>query len=332
MIKKELIVIETEDLYITKFEKMDFRNFLSLHQDSNIMKFFDGGPKSLDQAKKRFNEVISHQEKYGFSYYNLFLKNTQEYIGQCGLFYNYDMSVNLCYALLEKFHKKGYAIEAIVAILKEGFEKLNFTQITAMSAPENLSSRHLLEKIGAKFIRERVLFSGMRALCYNINKETFCDAISKIKKYKYRPAVGALLINNEGLIYTFNRTDFKDSWQSPEGGLNYNENELDGVYREIKEEIGIDKNLLTLVSQTDKYYKYNYLNNEIKFGYVGQQKKFFLFRFNGKLSDFCYNLSTEEQEFSDCKLVTKEEALKLIPEFKKQMYSVVFKEFDKYLK
>jgi len=332
MIKKDLIVIETENLYITKFEKIDFRNFLSIHQNSTVMRYFDGGTKNLEQAKAKFNEVLQHQEKYGFSYYNLFLKDSGQYIGQCGLCYNYDMTVNLCYALLEKFQGIGYATEAIVAILKQAFEKLNFTQVTAMCAPGNDKSRHMLEKVGAKFVRERVLYSGTRALCFIINKDNFYEAIKNIKKYKYRKGIGAILINKEGLIYLFRRIDFKDTWQSPEGGLNDGENELNGIYREIKEEIGINKESLTLLDQTDKYYKYNYKNNEIKFGNVGQEKKYFLFRFNGDAEDFNYKTTNEGQEFTEYKLFNKDEILSVIPDFKKDVYLIILKKFDNYLK
>ncbi len=327
-----IIVLETENLIIKKFQKTDFRNFLSLHQNPITMRYFDGGAKTLEQSKKRFNEVMEHQRRYGFSYYNIFLKDTNEYIGQGGLYYNYDMSINLCYALLEQFHNKGYATEAITAILKYSFEKLNISEITAMSAPENHSSRHLLEKIGCKFTRERTLMSGMTALCYSLSKEDFYKALPNIKKYEYKKAVGALLINNEGKIYFFQRSDFPESWQSPEGGIEENEDPLNAIYREIKEEIGIDKDKLELISETKNFYKYNFLNNEIRHGFIGQQKKFFLFKFKGSENDFAYKTTDEQQEFSNVKLISKSEVLSLIPEFKKCLYKAVLKDFDIYLK
>lgn len=332
MINDNIIVIKTENLTIKKFQKTDFRNFLSLHQNPVIMKYFDGGAKTLEQSKKRFNEVMQHQQKYGFSYYNIFLNDTNEYIGQGGLYYNYDMTINLCYAFLERFHNKGYATEAIVAILKYAFEKLNMSLITGMSAPENYPSRHLLEKVGFKITREKILMSGMRAICYSLSKNDFYDAVSKIKTYNYRKSVGAILINNNRKIYFFQRNDFPNTWQSVEGGIDDGEEPLDAIYREIKEEIGIDRNKLEYITETDKFYKYNFINNEIKHGFIGQQKKFFLFKFNGLMSDFDYRSTNEKQEFLNTKLVSTEEAINLVPEFKKSLYEIVLKNFDKYLK
>ena len=332
MIKDGLVILETDRLFIRRFQKTDFRNFLNLHQSPIIMKYFDGGAKTMAQAKKRFSEVIEHQNRYGFSYYNIFLKSTGEYIGQAGLYYNYDMSINLCYAFLEQYHKKGYAVEAITEILRYGFNKLNFSTITAMSAPENYGSRHLLEKVGAKFERERVLFSGMHALCYTITKNSFEKALPLLKKYNYRKAVGAILMNNEGLTYLFQRTDFPDSWQPIEGGMNDGEDVLDAVYREIKEEIGIEKDKLELISQTKDLIKYNYIDNEIKYGCVGQEKKFFLFKFLGNNDEFLYKTTDEPQEFSNYQLVQKGEILKFVPKFKEGLYKAVIQEFNRFLR
>ena len=332
MMKDENIIVETENLVIRKFQKTDFRNFLSLHQSPIIMKYFDGGAKTLEQSKRRFNEVMEHQKRYGFSYYNIFLKNTDEYIGQGGLYYNYDMTINLCYALLEQFHNKGYATEAMSAILKNAFEKSNISFVTAMSAPENHASRHLLEKLGFKFVKERTLMSGMKAMCYTLLKNDFFEAIKNFKKYNYRKAVGAFLINDDNKIYFFQRSDFPENWQSPEGGIEKNETPLDAIYREIKEEIGIDKEKLELIAETKDFYRYNFLNNEIKYGFIGQEKKFFLFKFNGSMNDFSYKATDEKQEFNDVKLVSKSDVLELIPEFKKSLYKAVLIDFDKYLK
>lgn len=327
-----LIVLETENLVLKKVSRVDFRSFCKIHQSQTIMKYFDGGAKNLEQARVRFNEIIDHQNKYGFSYYSVFLKNTNEYIGQAGLYYNYDMSVNLCYAFLEEFHGKGYAIESVIAVLKQGFEQLNFYMITTMSAPENFSSRRLLGKIGAKITQERTLYSGMKVICYSIRKDDFYEAISKLEINTYRPAIGCMLINKDGKIYVFRRTDFTDCWQCPEGGIDNDENELDAVYREIYEEIGIDESKLKPIKESEKVFRYTFDKGYTKNGYNGQKKKFFLFEFLGNKSDFNYNKTSEKPEFSNVKIISKNEILDLVPAFKKDMYEAVIKEFDSYLK
>ncbi|HSQ97527.1 MAG TPA: GNAT family N-acetyltransferase [Rickettsiales bacterium] len=332
MKNNQLNILETENLVLRKLAKTDFRSFCKIHQSPVIMKYFDGGPKTLEQARERFNEIIEHQEKYGFSYYSIFLKDTDEYAGQAGLYYNYDMSVNLCYAFLEEFQGKGYGTEAVVAVLKEGFEKFGFSEVTTMSSMKNQSSINLLEKVGGKMTREKTLFSGMNVLCYSITKNNFYDAISKLKQYTYREAIGCMLINNKGQIYTFQRSDFPDCWQCPEGGIDKNESELDATYREVYEEIGINKDKLKLITESHKTFKYTFDKGYTKYGYNGQKKKFFLFEFLGNENDFNYNITDEKPEFIGVKLVSKTELPNLVFYIKKDMYKEVIKEFDKYLK
>lgn len=328
----DLIVLETENLILKKVSRVDFRSFCRIHQSPIIMKYFDGGVRTLEQARTRFNEIMDHQNKYGFSYYSVFLKSTDEYIGQTGLYYNYDMTVNLCYAFLEEFQGKGYATEAVIAVLKQGFEQLNFSVITTMSAPENSSSRHLLEKIGAKITKERILYSGMKAICYSITKDDFYEAVSKLKTNTYRPAIGCMLTNKDSKIYVFQRTDFTDCWQCPEGGVDDGENELEAVFREVYEEIGIEKNQLKLIKKSEKVFKYIFDKGYTKNGYNGQKKRFFLFEFLGNEKDFVYNKTNEKPEFSNVKIISKNEIVDLVPSFKKQMYKDIIQEFNSYLK
>lgn len=325
MMKDDLVVLETENLFLKKFVRTDFRNFCALHQNKTIMKYFDGGAKTLEQSRTRFNEIMKHQEKYGFSYYAIFLKETNTFIGQMGLYYNYDMTVNLCYALLEEYHGYDYSTEAAIAVLEEGFNRLKFSVISVMSAPENYASRHLIEKLGGIKTRNITFYSGMKVFGYSITRENFYIALANMKKY--RKGVGAILINKNKQIYAFQRCDFPDTWQCPEGALEQNEKDLDGIYRELYEEIGIEKNKLKLLSQTKGYIKYDFADGHGIKGYDGQRKKFFLFEFLGNENDFNYTKTDEKQEFLQCKLVSKDECLNLVPQFKKDLYEKVLKEF-----
>lgn len=326
-----MIVIETERLLIKKIEKMDFRYFLDLHTNPTIMKYFDGGPKTIQESKQRFEEIMAHQKKYGFSYYSVFLKENNKYIGQTGLYYNYDMSLNLCYAFLEEFQGKGYATESIVAVLKQGFDDFNLSVVNVMSMPENKKSINMIEKLGGKFIREKILYSGTLAWCYDIKKEDFYNALQNKTYGKYRRGVGVILIDNIGLLYFFQRNDF-DKWQGVEGGLENGYTALETAYKEIQEEIGINKDKLEYITETDNFYKYKYFNNEIKHGCIGQEKKFFLFRFLGNTTDFNYSSTSAKPEFKDYKLISYKEAINLVPEFKTDIYRKVFKDFAQYLR
>ncbi|MDR2527355.1 MAG: GNAT family N-acetyltransferase [Rickettsiales bacterium] len=166
-------VLKTDRLIIKTFAKNDFRNFLSLNQDSELMRYFDDGVKPIDKLRERFNEIVAHQEKNGFSYYNLFLKDTEEYIGQAGCYYNFDMTTNVCYGLLKKFHKQGYMTEALVGILKYSFDKFHFKDVFIRSAVENKDSIRVAEKLGGVLFKKTTNIKGVDIVYYKIEREKF---------------------------------------------------------------------------------------------------------------------------------------------------------------
>jgi putative (di)nucleoside polyphosphate hydrolase len=145
----------------------------------------------------------------------------------------------------------------------------------------------------------------------------------------YRNSVGALLLNKKKQLYFFRRIDFPDNWQGIEGGVDDGETNDIAIYREIEEEIGIVKKDLKFIAKTNDSYKYLYKNGANKWGQIGQQKQFYLFEFMGNENDLLKNIA-KEVEFTDWKLVNSDEALKLVSDFKVDLYKKVLEEFKIY--
>ena len=58
----------------------------------------------------------------------------------------------------------------------------------------------------------------------------------------YRPAVGVMLLNRQGLVFVGKRIDQTvEGWQMPQGGIDAGEDPRQAVMRELKEETGTDK-------------------------------------------------------------------------------------------
>ncbi len=141
---------------------------------------------------------------------------------------------------------------------------------------------------------------------------------------KFRRAIGAIILDKNNNIVSFQRTDFPDNWQEPEGGIDENETAIEALFRELYEEINIDKDDFEIINETKQFIQYLFPNGE-KFGYDGQEKKFFLVRLN-KDKIFKFD-NTEEIEFLNYKNMSANELLNSVPKFKKQMYETVLKEF-----
>ncbi len=68
----------------------------------------------------------------------------------------------------------------------------------------------------------------------------------------YRKGVAALIINNKQEFLLVNLLSFEEKYFAiPGGGSDPNESIEETVYREIKEELGIDKELLELVGKSE---------------------------------------------------------------------------------
>ncbi|TAN59536.1 MAG: NUDIX domain-containing protein, partial [Magnetospirillum sp.] len=58
----------------------------------------------------------------------------------------------------------------------------------------------------------------------------------------YRPGIGLVLLNPQGLVFVAQRIDTPgDAWQFPQGGIDEGEDPRRTALREMEEEIGTDK-------------------------------------------------------------------------------------------
>lgn len=64
----------------------------------------------------------------------------------------------------------------------------------------------------------------------------------------FRAGVGAVILNQDGLVLAGERHDHPGAWQLPQGGLRPGEEPFAGVLREIEEETGLAPVQLTLLA------------------------------------------------------------------------------------
>ena len=150
----------------------------------------------------------------------------------------------------------------------------------------------------------------------------------------YRPCVGVVLINRDGLIFTGNRKDSHiPAWQMPQGGIDDGEKPRKAALRELWEETGVTDDLVEFIAKTDDWVTYDLpaeLLGKVWGGkYRGQKQKWFLFRFKGQDADV--KIATEHPEFAQWRWILADEMLESIVPFKRAVYEQVIRSFRAYL-
>lgn len=134
------------------------------------------------------------------------------------------------------------------------------------------------------------------------------------------------------------RNDMENQWQFPQGGIDSSETPYEAVLRELKEETGIDQKSVEILGTTQTYLQYDYppsvmqeLNVSKTWRYAGQQVQFFLIRYFGSDEDINVQ-NVPKPEFDAWKWVDYWEPLRLIVEFKRDMYDRAMTELVAYLR
>ena len=160
---------------------------------------------------------------------------------------------------------------------------------------------------------------------------------AKGKDLPYRPCVGVVLVNREGLVFGGQRIDGgrvnSPAWQMPQGGIDDGEKPRKAALRELWEETGVTDDLVEFIAKTDDWVTYDLpaeLLGKVWGGkYRGQRQKWFLFRFLGQ--DDQVNIATEHPEFDRWQWSRADEMIASIVPFKRDVYAQVLGDFREIL-
>ena len=151
----------------------------------------------------------------------------------------------------------------------------------------------------------------------------------------YRPCVGIVLLNADGLIWIGRRfEDLIDQenakrWQMPQGGIDKNEDPRVAAFRELYEETGVRS--ASIIAESRNWIRYDLppevVGIAMKGKYRGQEQKWFAMRFTGGEQEIDLQLEGHTPEFDAWRWATASEVLREIVGFKRDAYHAVLEEF-----
>ncbi len=169
-----MIELETQRLWLRPITLDDLDALAQLWRDSEVMRYLPTGkPRPLEATRAELTRSVENWTQHGFGPWVLMLKEQREFIGYCGLQYFAPApDAELLYALARAYWGRGLGSEAVIAVLRHGFEVVGLDRVVAAVVPENIASRRILEKMGMK-LTEDVHHYGDAVIYFALTRDDF---------------------------------------------------------------------------------------------------------------------------------------------------------------
>ncbi|OGA02817.1 MAG: RNA pyrophosphohydrolase [Betaproteobacteria bacterium RIFCSPLOWO2_02_FULL_64_12] len=149
----------------------------------------------------------------------------------------------------------------------------------------------------------------------------------------YRPNVGIILCNWRNEVFWGKRVK-EHSWQFPQGGIKHGETPVQGMYRELQEEVGLSARHVRILGRTRNWLRYDvpeqWLRRDWRGNYRGQKQIWFLLRLVARDCDVSLRAS-QKPEFDAWRWNDYWVPLESVIEFKREVYQQALTELARYL-
>ena len=147
MAKREAPTIKTERLVLRRRQEADMPYMLMMFDDDDVRQYLGGYPPRDERAML---QMVRHRTETAWA---VTLKDTGEYIGECHLAKIVDNYLgDVGYLFRKEFWGKGYAGEAVTAIVAYCASELKLKRLCALIDDKNERSKKLITKAGFEWI------------------------------------------------------------------------------------------------------------------------------------------------------------------------------------
>jgi putative (di)nucleoside polyphosphate hydrolase len=143
-----------------------------------------------------------------------------------------------------------------------------------------------------------------------------------IDAHGFRANVGIVLLNAQGQVFWGRRIGMS-AWQFPQGGINADESVEQAMFRELREEVGLEPADVEIVACTRRWLRYRLPRRFIRYDQhplcIGQKQRWFMLRMVA--GDERVNLAwAAEPEFDRWRWIGYWDSLRYVVPFKRGVY------------
>ncbi len=151
----DIPAIQTERLKLRGHRMEDFSDVAALWADPAVTRYTVGKPLSREEVWARLLRYAGHWAWLGFGFWAVEEKATGNFVGELGfadlkrdIEPSLDGTPEIGWVLAARAHGKGYATEAVRAVLAWGDARFGPTRTVCLIHPENLPSLRVAAKCG----------------------------------------------------------------------------------------------------------------------------------------------------------------------------------------
>lgn len=149
--------LETERLILRATRLEDFEPSAALWADPAVTRHIGGKPSTRTESWARLLRLPGLWALLGYGYWSVEERESGAFVGQAGLAdFKRDLTPNIegvpeaGYVFSPAFHGRGYATEAMRAVMAWGDANLDAPRACALIHPDNAASIRVADKLGFK--------------------------------------------------------------------------------------------------------------------------------------------------------------------------------------
>lgn len=140
------MILETKRLYARPLHERDASAFFALMSNPKVMEPIPQKPLNQKESTSTLTELIQLEKSSSTKIWGLCKKETNAFIGICGVLKNNEQQDEIAYRLLEQYWGNGFGTEIARGLIEYCFLKLNSTLVSADVYVNNVKSIKIVEK------------------------------------------------------------------------------------------------------------------------------------------------------------------------------------------
>lgn len=167
------MLMETERLLLRDITQDDFDSWCEILSDAETMKHYPA-PYDAAGVQRWVDWTLGSYAEHGFGLWAVILKETGEFIGDCGITMqniNGRQLPEIGYHFNKRFHRRGYGSEAARRCMEHAFDVLHMPAVYSYMTAGNAASYGVAVKNGMRLVEEYVDADGEAMRVYEMTIE-----------------------------------------------------------------------------------------------------------------------------------------------------------------